>query len=122
MSGRQSRGRQWKFSNMNEHITNACSAMFIHNINSGNFKLDFKKAPLASLLKICDELQDWERPKLDEPNGRPSKDYSLKFEDNQLIFYVKKERKDCLNNKISNILNCPVIIKELGKPLNTVQR
>ena len=46
-------------------IVSACSAVFIHNIdpNYSGFKerINFKRAPLAFLLFLCDTFQEWDR-------------------------------------------------------------
>ncbi len=60
MYRKNSRWDQEKFEN---DIVSACSAIFLHNLSDDAFeKIDKNKAPLPYLLKLCDELQTWDRP------------------------------------------------------------
>ena len=102
----------WSFSNMENQITNVGSAIFIHNLELDGLVWDFKKAPLATLLKICDELQDWGRPSVTNPKGESPNDYDIKFGKGYLIFNVKKEKLERVHKKIKNVINFPMIIKD----------
>ena len=103
----------WRFSNMKNQITNACSAIFIHNLNLNGIKYDFKSAILASLLKLCDELQDWGRPISNKPKGYSPNDYSFKFKNRKFIFYVVEKREQKIKQGIKNIINFPLDIRTL---------
>ena len=53
-------------------IVNACSAIFLHNLPGSKFslqKINRQVAPTAFLLKLCDSLQEWERPSKNNPTG-----------------------------------------------------
>ncbi len=53
----------WKQKDFENHIVSACSAIFLHNLSDDAFeKMNRIKAPLPYLLKLCDELQTWDRP------------------------------------------------------------
>ncbi len=103
----------WSFENIEFHITNACSSIFIHNLNLKNLQWDFNSIPLATLLKLCDELQDWGRPKKDNKKGELPTDYNFKIEDNMLTFFVKKEKKKDFMNRINKVKNFPIKINDL---------
>jgi hypothetical protein len=51
--------------NFTQDITSACSAIFLHNIDPTykgfSEKVNFKVAPLAFLLILCDTFQEWDR-------------------------------------------------------------
>lgn len=58
-------GRDWNETYFVQDIVSACSAIFLHNLEVrvlGTKSIDVEKAPLAYLLRLCDILQDWDRP------------------------------------------------------------
>lgn len=56
-------GFDWDQRHFENHIVPACSAIFLHNLSDDAFeKIAKGKAPLPYLLKLCDELQTWDRP------------------------------------------------------------
>jgi hypothetical protein len=107
------RNNPWSYSNMTEQITNVCSAIFIHNLETDSLIWDFTKTPLATLLKISDELQGWGRPSAKEPKGDSPEDYNLSFQNGKIVFYAKKEKVKPLKTKIDHTRHFPIVIKEL---------
>lgn len=57
-------GRYWNFTNI--HMP-AIHAISLHTLKSVN--VEFSKHPIAFLLVLCDELQDWGRPEKRPRNG-----------------------------------------------------
>ena len=55
----------WNQDNFEKHIVPACSAIFLHNLEDVVFfnTITIDTAALPYLLKLCDELQIWQRPK-----------------------------------------------------------
>lgn len=104
----------WNFKNLENQIANSCAAIFLHNLKYDSFLWDFNKFPLATLLKLCDELQDWTRSSGSELNPTSPKDYDIKIENGQLIFKVIKEKVKIFQEKIENIINFPVVIKPIS--------
>ena len=96
---------QWNEEDFNKYIINACSAIFIHNLRINKFIWNFNDFPLASLLKICDELQDWDRPTEENIKGNSPKDYDLKFKKDGIIFYVYNSEIKKIRKKLQNIDN-----------------
>ncbi|MCZ7404426.1 MAG: hypothetical protein O8C67_05790 [Candidatus Methanoperedens sp.] len=95
----------WNQEDFENHIVSACSAIFVHNLSKDAFKKIKKdKAPLPYLLKLCDELQTWQRPKNGLPNGDPPEKYSISIQSEKIIFKVKGEKDDADN--ISRKINC----------------
>lgn len=97
----------WIQDNFEKHIVPACSAIFLHNLEADAFdNIKINKAPLPYLLKLCDELQIWERPKNKMPRGDSPENCDIEINENEIIFIVKNEdvRKEieekikCLNN------------------------
>lgn len=93
-----------------EDIIPACSAIFIHNLPSNAFskaKIKCSKAPLPFLLKLCDCLQDWERPSFERQTGLPAYLYDIKIQDGNILFYadIPKEDKVKLEQSIYSCLD-----------------
>lgn len=68
-------------------ILNACSAIFLHNLPTSYFslrKINRHNAPTAFLLKLCDSLQEWERPSKDNQVGEPSSNFDITITDRRL--------------------------------------
>jgi len=87
-----------------EDIVPACSAIFIHNLPSNAFsntKIECSKAPLPFLLKLCDCLQDWERPSLENHNGLPANLFDIQITEGKILFYAVIPEKDKLKLKRS---------------------
>ena len=42
----------------------AIEAIALHNLKSPSYRISFKKKPIAFLLALCDQLQEWRRPRL----------------------------------------------------------
>ncbi|MFH1935447.1 MAG: hypothetical protein ABIN18_28230 [Pseudomonadota bacterium] len=69
-------GVDYSYKHFDKHIINAVSAIFLHNINRNNFnmlRMNFgnRLHVIPALLKMADELQDWERPQIEHNNSRP---------------------------------------------------
>ena len=69
----------WYFKNLKDQIANSCAAIYLHNLKYDSFLWDFNKFPLATLLKLCDELQDWTRFSGSELNPTSPKDYDIRL-------------------------------------------
>ena len=80
--------------NWNQHffendIVNACSAIFLHNLSPSHFqstRISRTKAPLAFLLKLCDSLQEWERPSKDNPIGLSADSFDIGVKDGKIVY------------------------------------
>lgn len=104
----------WNLKYFKNNVISACSAIFLHDLDDDVFvKIDKKKAPLPYLLKLCDELQNWDRPKSGVAK-EDSDNYGISIKNNgKMCFYVKDEAKmnkikgniECLNDDSINI--CP---------------
>ncbi len=65
-------GVDYSYRHFKRHIINAASAIFLHNIDRDNFNtlrlnFDNRLHVIPALLKLADELQDWERPSAERP-------------------------------------------------------
>lgn len=61
-------------------ILNACSAIFLHNLPASCFsrqKINRNKASTAFLLRLCDSLQEWERPSKNNQSGEPASNFDI---------------------------------------------
>ncbi len=104
------RGGFWDYKHLNEDITDVCAALFIHNLDIESLTYDFDKARLATLLKVCDELQDWDRPKANPDKTKPPKinppvDYHLEFVGDRLLFYAKEEYLKDIQDGLKQVNN-----------------
>jgi len=111
----------WNFEYMEEQVTNACSAIFIHNqVDDVIFDFNEESMKLATLLKVCDELQNWDRPKGKDCKGEPPRSYSLKFLGKNIIFYVNnKDKKKNLKEKLKSVHGFPLQIKVMSNQKST---
>ena len=85
-------------------IVPACSAIFIHNLPPIAFsktKIKCSKAPLPFLLNLCDCLQDWERPSLENHNGLPANLFDIQIKGGKIFFHADIPAKESLRLKQS---------------------
>ena len=90
--------------NFDDDVVPACSAIFIHNLPSASFsntKIECSKALLPFLLKLCDCLQDWERPSLENHAGLPADLFDIRIKDGKILFHADIPKKDKLRLKRS---------------------
>lgn len=85
----------WSWSYFNEKIVPACTAIYIHNLKNEKFvnkkKLSFEKASLAALLRLTDNLQEWERPLGNKSSGLDANQFDINIVEDKLIFKVNTE-------------------------------
>jgi len=98
----------WNFDNMNNQITNVCSSIFIHNMFMPEINWDFNVCPIATLLKLCDELQGWDRPSFKNNEGESADNYDFKIIDGRIQFFVKERKLKELKNNLKNVENFPI--------------
>jgi hypothetical protein len=69
----------------------------LHHIDKDhllNYKIDPKKAPIAFLLKLCDSLQEWQRPSTEKPEGESPEEFDLEIDNhNHLVYHAWLSRK-----------------------------
>lgn len=100
----------WNQKYFDEDIVPACSAIFVHGLNSTCFKksrIALSRAPVAFLLKLTDTLQEWDRP-LKAGDSYPSTLFDIEVNDGRLIFFaripdlikrrMRSEITDCLED------------------------
>ena len=65
----------WDYSDFNKDIVSACTAVFLHNIKDINLSkniceqhliFNFERTPLAYILYLCDNFQEWDRYGVDK--------------------------------------------------------
>jgi len=103
-------GADWNQHNFEGEVIPSCSAIFIHNLHSKCFvdaKIDRAKAPLAFLLRLTDNLQDWDRPSEKVPVGNSPDLYDISFEDGKLIFRITDDER---RNNIKTDLESSLIM------------
>lgn len=94
----------WNYEIFENQIVNSCASVFIHNLPSELFqydKINKMRHTLPFILRLSDELQDWER--ITKDNSYCSGElYSISINDGTISFSVPASRRD----KIKNSLNC----------------
>ena len=100
----------WNQKYFDEDIVQACSAIYIHNLDGECFKkakIDPIKAPLAFLLKLSDVLQEWERPSLRNLNGYDAENFEINIVEGKLILNadIPEEDKEKMRKEIASCLN-----------------
>jgi hypothetical protein len=90
----------WNQTIFDRQIVPACTAIFLHGLDIDRFndkKINYKKAPIAFLLKLTDELQDWQRPTNKLPRGHKIDNYRIFIENKKIKYYIKKSLKRTKN-------------------------
>ena len=99
----------WNQKDFDGQILNACSAIFLHNLPASSFstqKINRRKAPTAFLLKLCDSLQEWERPSKENPSGEPASKFDIRISSKglELIAQLSNETPIEMRRDISETL------------------
>lgn len=104
-------GYDWNQALFENEVVSACSAIFLHNLDLGGLEkeINYEKAPLPYLLKLCDVLQDWERPSRDEPEGISAEYYKIERTGSSVIFYMPGNRVKKIDKELSCLQNIPLI-------------
>jgi hypothetical protein len=101
-------GINWNQSYFVNDVVPACSAIFVHNLPERCFsaaRIDRTRAPLAFLLRLCDCLQDWDRPSANEPDGFPDDLYEIEYTAGGLTFEVgRPDRLEKIAREIESSL------------------
>jgi hypothetical protein len=104
-------GESWDETCFDNDIIPACSAIYLHNMKKPELfnhkKINPSVAPVAFLLKLCDSLQEWDRPKNKYDRGFPSTEFDIKIETNndgriKLIYYANIE--EIKRNEIEKVI------------------
>ena len=90
-------------------ILNACSAIFLHNLPTSYFslqKINRHNAPTAFLLKLCDSLQEWERPSKNNQAGEPASNFDITITTRglELSANVSSSKATKMTNEINGAL------------------
>ena len=108
----------WLISDFSRGIMTACHAIALHNIQSKDIEITFKKHPFAFLLSLCDDLQDWGRSSdgyddselinLDLINrkGIPEMDFTIRIHERKILKKRKNLEELCkklVTNKLINV-------------------
>ncbi len=107
--------RDWGTKCYREQILPACAAIFLHNLSEDKFannKIDISKAPLAFLLKLTDEFQDWERPG-SKAGKFSAEDYGINGGNKNLVLTIRNVRKRKIKETLESCLSIPenIVIK-----------
>lgn len=84
----------WARKTFHEHIVPSCAAIMLHDAHKANFnrrKIKREVAPLAWLLRVCDALQDWDRPRSGS-HGIPADQYQIGFSNGVIFFGGPEDR------------------------------
>ena len=92
----------WEQKNFEIHIVSACSAIYLHNSKVFT-NISKNKAVLPYLLKLCDELQNWDRPDKNMPEGDFPENYNISIQNGMLDFKVKD---NSIKDEISRNIKC----------------
>jgi hypothetical protein len=83
----------WHQSFFDNEIVDAVVAIFLHNLDLGLFsskKISRVNAPIAYFLRLCDGLQEWERPSSRIKNGLSRRLFDCVFDEHTLTFVVNR--------------------------------
>ena len=105
----------WTQENFEKDIVNSSVAIFLHNLYLTDFFENSKnKSKLVYLLKLSDELQNWDRPNNDNSNGDSPENYDIIVSNNKLVFSVKTKylKKKILGN-IECLKDLSIVFKQV---------
>lgn len=106
-------GTDWNQKYFDEDVVPACATIFLHNLHPrcfNNMKIVIQRAPLAFLLKLCDCLQEWERPSQRNPTGLASEQFDINVEHGKIMFTIPiAELKEKIMNEIHAVLDAPFV-------------
>ena len=82
-----------------------CSAIFLHNMEDVAFfnTISLDTAALPYLLKLCDELQIWERREKGKLHGYPPWKCDIEINDKMITFFVTDTK---IKTKVSQNIAC----------------
>ena len=95
----------WNQRNFNSFVVPACAAIFIHNLPSDRFehsKINPSVAPLPFLLRLSDNLQEWQRPSHDNLDGFDPSDFDIQIIGQKLVFTT---RNTLLTERIREVIS-----------------
>ncbi len=99
-------GLSWGRQDFYESIVPACAAIMLHDASMSSFeqkKIKKNVAPLAWLLRVCDALQDWDRPHRGNPIGTPSAQYSIGISGDTIHFKCPQDRIGVIKGDLAAI-------------------
>lgn len=105
----------WNQQYFDQEIVSACTSIFLHDLPPECFngvKISRQRAPVAFLLRLCDALQDWERPSKQAQRGRPATKYDIEILPSGLTFRMQTNdaHRKKLRNEIQSVLDAPDIL------------
>ena len=104
-------GTGWDETYFDNDIIPACSAIYLHNMKKPELfspkKINPCDAPVAFLLKLCDSLQEWDRPKNEFDRGFRSTEFNIEIETKndgrrKIIYYTNID--ECIRYDINKII------------------
>jgi len=90
-------------------LLNACTAIFLHNFKLITPRMTMKYSRCAYLLKLCDALQNWSRPKNMDLSSVSPNNYSILIQNNQLYFTAPKSEAEIILNELNNTISMDYI-------------
>jgi hypothetical protein len=108
----EANNNNWNYEIFENQIVNSCASIFIHNLPLQLFqnnKINEIRHALPFILRLSDELQDWERiTKNDDYHAGTL--YSININDGVLKFNVPESRLDKIRNSMSCFEGREIII------------
>lgn len=95
----------WNYNYFEKYILNACAAIFLHNFKVITPRMTMKNSGCAYLMKLCDALQNWNRPRNHDSSLVSPNNYSISIHDNKLYFTAPKDEEKKINDELANTIN-----------------
>lgn len=117
----------WNYENFENQIVNSCASIFIHNLPIELFdtkKIDMIMHPLPFVLRLSDELQDWERITTKDNSYLSGELYSISIMDGTITFCVPPHRLDKIKRSLACFNSQRIIVdtKIVNNTINTGHR
>jgi len=103
-SGTASTARRWERTHFNGDVVTVCASIFLHSLqldDLGPSKLTSDSHALPFLLRLADELQDWDRPGGAENSERSPSQYKISAEPGVLSFRAPTDRVGRLSDAMA---------------------
>ncbi|QLA15225.1 hypothetical protein [Desulfolutivibrio sulfoxidireducens] len=102
----------WNYKFFKNEILNSCTAIFLHNFKFITPKMTMEKSECAYLLKLCDALQNWNRPhnKRNATCTSPKEYYVGINSRDKLCFTAPKKYAQKIRDELNNTISMNNII------------
>jgi hypothetical protein len=108
----------WDRSDFREDVVGVCASIFLHSLRINDFgatKLARNRHALPFLLRLTDELQDWDRPGGAKTSERSATEYAISIRAGALNFSVPPDRVNGLREAMACFDGIDILVSPLRR-------